>query len=108
MNTNLKIKLTDSNSLFKSVFFSRKIVDPKRDWKILMVLFLVFILSAVGFDYYMNQQIVSGDMYVSLTRADLTIQSLKSTDLKNILNNFEKKKITSGILRVENLVDPSL
>ncbi|MFH1454794.1 MAG: hypothetical protein ABIF22_00485 [bacterium] len=108
MNNIPKIKLSLDNSLSKPIPLSGGIVNPKRDWNILIILFLVFIVSSMGFDYYMYQQIVSGDMYVSVARTEIVIENLKSDDLKKILDNFETKKSKITTLKLENLVDPSL
>ena len=108
MNNIPKIKLSLDNPLSRPIFLPRGIVNPKRDWNILIILFIVLITSSVGFDFYMYQHIVSGDMYVSVTKTELVIENLKSDDLKKILENFETKKSKITTLKLENLVDPSI
>ena len=103
-----KNNLSSSMSFLNAAFSSEKIVNPKRDWIILIILFFVFILAAVRFDFYLYQQIVSGDMYVSVSRDDLVIENLKSNDLQKILDTFEAKKSKIMTLKLENLVDPSI
>ena len=92
----------------KEKFLSGKIVNPKRDWIILVILFVVLILSSIGFDADMYLKIVSGDMYVSVTRADLVIENLKTDALQKIVNNFAEKKTNMINLKLVNLVDPSI
>lgn len=101
-------KLLSTDTLSKSVVSSTKIVNPKRDWNILIIIFIIFIIASVGFDFYMYQQITSGDMYISVNKNELTIENLKSLDLKKILDNFETKKSMIMTLKLENLVDPSI
>ncbi len=88
--------------------WSEKIVNPKRNWKILIILFAVFIVASLGFDFYMYKKIASGDMYIDVTREELTIENLKSDDLKKILDNFETKKATITTIKLENMIDPSI
>ena len=108
MNNTSKIKLPSGDPISKSIFLSSNIVNPKRDWSILIILFFVLIVASIGFDYYMYQQIVSGDMYITVKKEDIVIENLKSTDLQNILNNFESKNIKITNLKLDNLVDPSI
>lgn len=108
MNTIPKTKQSSSDYFSKPLPLSDKFVNPKRDWMILLILLSIFIVSSMGFDYYMYEKIVSGDMYISVKREDLTIESLKSGDLKKVLDIFEMKKINITKLKLENLVDPSI
>ena len=107
MNPITKIKSVSDNRLGK-VSLSSRIENPKRDWGILIVFFFILILISVGFDMYMYQKIVSGDMYISVKREELVIESLKSKDLQKILENFQAKKSAITTLKVESMVDPSL
>jgi hypothetical protein len=104
MNNITKIK----GLSFGSINFSGKIVNPKREWFIIIIFSIVLILISVGFDAYMYTQIVSGEMYVSVKRSDLTIENLKTGALQNILNDFENKKAIIKTLKIGNLVDPSI
>jgi len=108
MNIISKTKSISSETFSNSISFSEKIVNPKRDWNILMMIFVILVLSSVGFDFYMYKQIASGDMYISVKTEDLSIQKLKSNDLKNILDNFENKKARIMNSKLEISVDPSL
>jgi len=108
MNNTTKNKTSFNNFLFKSVFLSKNAISPKRDWIILIVLFIIFIITSICFDYYMYKKIISGDMYISVKREELVIENLKSNDLKNIQNNFEMKEINTINLKLKNLVDPSI
>ncbi|MFH0755292.1 MAG: hypothetical protein V1910_01320 [bacterium] len=85
-----------------------KIINPKRDWRILIILFIIFVAISVIFDFYMYQQIKSGDMYVNVNKTELIIENLKSNDLQTILDNFENKKIKTETFKMENKSDPSL
>ena len=108
MNDIPKIKLPYNIYLSRQFFLSEKIVNPKRDWNILSILFAIFIVVSVGFDYYMYQQIVGGDMYVSVKKEELVIETLKVNDLQKIVDSFELKKNIIINIKIENLVDPSL
>lgn len=101
-------KIKSPSNIFGSIQLSGKIFNPMRDWNIIIILTIVFIIASVGFDIYMYAQIVSGEMYVSVNRGDLTIESLKTSNLQSILNDFENKKSIITTLKIENLVDPSI
>ena len=108
MDNILQIKSLASSSLEKRSFFLESIVSPKRDWRILLIIFSILVITSIAFDFYMYQKIVSGDMYVSVKKDELVIESLKSEDLKNINDNFEFKVVNITKLKLENLVDPSI
>lgn len=108
MDNITKIKLPDTDFLYGKLFLSEKIINPKKHWGMLIILFIFLIITSIGFDFYMYQKIVSGDMYINVTRSELVIENLKTNDLQNILNNFESKTIKIANLKLENLVDPSI
>lgn len=86
----------------------REIVNPKRDWMILLGLLTIFIIAAIAFDGYMYRKIVSGDMYVSVKREELVVEDLKTSDLDKIILNFNSKRVNISNLKLENLTDPSI
>ena len=108
MNTIPKTKSTSTEFLSKPLPLSSDLVNPKRDWMILIITFIIFILIVVSFDAYMYQEIVSGDMYISVNREDLFIENLKSDDLRKVISVFETKKTNVINLKLENLTDPSI
>ena len=108
MSNIYQTKMQNSDSLYKPIFLSDKIVNPRRDWKILVTLCAVLIMTSIGFDYCMYKWITNEDMYVSINTQDLVIEHLKSDDLKKILTNFEIKKTNVTTLKLKNSVDPSL
>jgi len=109
MANTLKNKISLSNRNSGTIFvWLGKIINPQKNWIILIIIFIILILTSLGFDFNYYQQIVSGDMYVDINRADLSIQSLKKNELQNILDNFEAKKTSIATLKAKNLVDPSI
>ena len=108
MNNILQDKISVGGLMFEKIFSSEKIVNPSRNWNILMILFSVIILASIFFDYFMYRQIVNGDMYVSVNRQDLVIENLKTKDLQRIVDNFDAKKAKITGLKLENQVDPSI
>jgi hypothetical protein len=95
-------------SIFGTMFSHGRFVKPKRDWMVLRIIFAALIIASIAFDAYMYREIVSGDMYISVKREELTIESLKTTDLQKIADSFERKKTSMTTLKIENLIDPSL
>ena len=103
-----KIELSLKNIKISNPFNGRKTINPNRDWVILIIIFIIMIIASLAYDALMYKDIVSGEMYVSVSRGDLSIETLKTNDLKKLVDNFtiKKQKLTS--LKIENLVDPSL
>ncbi len=109
MNNNInKIKLPTTDSLSKPALLSRDIVNPKRDWNILIIFLAILVATSVFFDIHMYKTLVKEDMYISVDKTELTIEKLKSDDLEKILNNFKAKKSVVANLKLENLIDPSI
>lgn len=107
-------EINKTKSIFKKdllsspIFSSAKIINPRRDWSILLGLCVSFIIFAIAFDYCMYRKTVNGDMYVSIKKEELTVEDLKINDIKNILSVFENKTNIINNLKIEKLVDPSL
>ncbi len=108
MDNSLKTKLQNINLLSTPIFLSKNIVNPRRDWIILISIFIALIILSLGFDFYMYQKIISGGMYISVNKEELVVENLKHNELKNILDNFESKKTKTAELKLDNLVDPSI
>lgn len=107
VNNNLQ-QNTNIESKAKYLPLSREWVNPKRDWMTLIAILSLLIILAMGFDMYMYKQIVSGDMYVSVKKDELTIETLKKDELRKILDTYEFKKVNVIDLKTTNLVDPSI
>ena len=108
MNNTPKNKILPNDPQPKSLKLSGKIVNPKRDWKILIIIFIVLIIAAVGFDFCMYKEIAGGDMYVSVNKYDIVVESLKIADLQKVLSDFQSKESKIQTLKKGNLVDPSI
>ena len=93
---------------FLDTFNARKVVKPQRDWKVLLGIFLIMIVSVAAFDASLYNRIADGEMYVSVTRAELNLQSLNTNGLENVVNDFQLKQENITTMKEENLVDPSL
>ena len=97
-----------NNAFLNKFFSSNKIINPRRDWIILIVLFLIMIISAIIFDASFYTKISNGDMYVSVSREELNLENLKTGDLKKLIEDFESKKEIISNLKIKYLIDPSL
>jgi hypothetical protein len=107
MNELIKNKISTNHQTGR-IKLSGRMVNPKRDWKILLIALIVFIISAIGFDYYVYSQIMNGDMYVSVQKNEIVVENLNKNSLQKISDIFNGKKATVANLKVENLPDPSL
>ena len=104
----MKLKSIFPTGISGKFYLSNKIVGSKRDWIILMCVFLALIISVVVFDFVIYTKISSGEMYVSINRSELNLENLKTAELKKLIENFEAKtqKVTS--LKIEPVIDPSI
>ncbi len=97
------------NNFFVGKFFnSNKIINPKRDWIILIALFLIMIISVLSFDLITYERIANGDMYVSVSKDELNLENLKTDALKKLIENFESKSAKISSLKIEPSIDPSI
>lgn len=107
-------EINKTKSIFKKdllsspIFYSAKVINPRRDWNILAGLCFLFIIFSIAFDYCMYRKTVNGDMYVSIKREEIKVEDLKTKDIESVLSIFENKQKIITDLKVEKLVDPSL
>ncbi len=104
----IKINQLIKNNFLDGFLSSRKIINPKREWILLLAFFTILAVSSVVFDFVMYQKISSGEMYISIDRSELNIEVLKTDELKKLINDFEARKVMVASLKTENLVDPSI
>ena len=103
-----RIKPTLNNIPTIHFFGPNDVVNPKREWAILVILFSCMITVSFVFDAYLYNQIVSGDMYISVNKDELVLENLKTNEIKKLLANFELKADKIRNLKIEKLIDPSL
>ncbi len=92
----------------EKILYSKNLINPKRDWTILVVIFLVSIALSISFDIFMYKNIVSGEMFVTVNRDELSLENLKIDDLKKVLANFDTKKSATLNYKLEHSVDPAI
>ncbi len=97
----------NQNNIY-NFFYSKNLINPKRDWIIILVLMFALTITFVVFDLYAYKNIVSGEMFVSVNKSELKLETLRIDDLKNVLFDFEAKKSAVSIIKIEHSVDPSL
>ncbi len=96
------------NTFTNKIFGSEKTIDASRDWKILLGIFFVMIVGSLIFDAFTYNNISSGEMYITVNRSELHLETININNLTALLNFFEAKKTKTASLTVENLVDPSI
>jgi hypothetical protein len=75
-----------------SFLSSKKIIHPKRDWTILLVLLFVFYISDIIFGIYMYRKITSGNMYVTVPNSELRVEVLKTEKIHTLISDYESRK----------------
>ena len=103
-----KIKDIFENKLLSNNYVSKKIVNPCRDWVVLVVLLLIMIVSSITFDFITYQKIVRGEMYISVKKEELTLVNLEKDKINIILDNFQQKKDYISKIKIESIIDPSI
>jgi hypothetical protein len=84
------------------------IINPKRDWKILVILFMCMLVGAFAFNAFIYTQITNGDMYVSVSKDELTLEMLKTKQLQSIIDDFKLRQTTVANMKIQPAIDPSL
>lgn len=105
---NAKKNIPEKVNIFDQIFSSKKIINPKRDWTIIITLAILFMLFDLVFDFLMYREITSGEMYVTVPASEINVESLNTDEIKNLINDYESRKTEIQTMKPENLVDPSL
>lgn len=103
-----KKNFTFENTFMNKIFGSRKTINAPRDWSILLGIFSVLIIGSLFFDAYTYNNISSGEMYITVKRSELHLETVNVKNLTTLLNFFEVKRQNYSQLKVDNLSDPSL
>ena len=104
MNLNFKLF---SKKQAKETFKKEK--DPARDWKLIIIVFLVLNVTALSGSGYMFWIVNSGSLFKSSGHEPL-IKELNTKDLARIIDEFGKKEILHATHSAEKptVQDPSL
>jgi hypothetical protein len=105
-NQNQKIIL--KSGLFDKILFSKKIINPRRDWTVLVIFLFILIIGALAFDGLMYEKIASGEMYVSVERSELNLQPLHVGAMQQVISDYQSRAENISSIRTKNFIDPSL
>jgi len=103
-----KINLSIKNIEISKPGNTKKLINPNREWRIILVIIFFIIIGTIFYDIYTYMQISSGEMYISVKKEELIIENLKENQLKKVVNSFEQKIEISSSSKLENLPDPSI
>lgn len=103
-----KIKDIFENSVSGNKYISKKIINPYRDWMILLVVFFIMICFFVLFDILTYHKIIKGEMYVSVLKEELTFIKLEKEKLQAIVDLFKEKEDFISNIKIKKLIDPSI
>jgi hypothetical protein len=103
-----KIKDIFENKFLDNNYISKNIINPCRDWIILLALLLIMIVSSIAFNFITYQKIVKGEMYISVKKEELTLVNLEKDKINMILDSFQQKKDYISKIKIESLIDPSI
>ncbi len=84
------------------------IINPRRDWIILMVISATIFLGAIFYDYSFYKRVSTGEMYISVNKDELTLEALNVDELKKILQLYKDKSDFTSQFQTMHSIDPSL
>ncbi len=83
-------------------------IHPKRDWMVILISFLVIFIGVLFYDYSFYSRASGGEMYISVNKDELKLESLNIDALKKVLQDYKDKSQYITDFKSVSLVDPSL
>jgi len=91
---------------FENINLSK--IFPHRDWKIIIMFFVIFLSFGLFFDYQIYIITENGGFYVDTDSNSVRSERLNTNGINNIIKSFEDKSIRMKSLEKSILVDPSI
>lgn len=104
----INIKNFFKRNIVKDKYISKNLIKPCRDWRLLIISFLIMLVVSITFDFLTYQKIVKDEMYVSVVKEELVLVELKDKELEDIVSDFEKKREYISEIKIIDLLDPSI
>lgn len=99
----------EKNKTFSAIRdFWGESINPHRDWCLLIIIFSLLMVFMISFNYKIYQITNSKELFVDISKEQITIKKIREKDMKNVLSVFEERKNNFESIRALKLVDPSL
>lgn len=85
-------------------------INPRRDWKVAIVIFVLISFAAVIFDTYVYWRINKGGFFVSSNKETVPIESIDRSELAKVIKFYEaKEKLFEEVKNKKpDIIDPSI
>lgn len=83
-------------------------INPKRDWIILITIFLVSVVFFILLGLNIYRDTNSKELFVDISKEEIIIEEVKPEEMSAVISVFEKKKTMFNSVKTIKLVDPSL
>src|SRR3989344_2284838 len=88
-NLHLK-KLLSFVKTHRSLDYDHAVFNAARDWRIVLISFVIFVLVVGAFNFYLFFRINRGDVFLTNPES-AKIETLDRTALRQIIDTFEKR-----------------
>ncbi len=87
---------------------SENFINPKRDWAIILISFIVLLLGIIFYDYQFYKKVSNGEMFISVNKEELKLESLNIDELNKVIKYYDEKSKYTSEFKSASSVDPSL
>ena len=90
--------------------YKREEINPRRDWTIFIIIFVILSIAVIAFNAYIYMKINKGGFFITSSKDEILIESINRSDLENVINFYEikEKKFQENKSKKPDTVDPSL
>jgi len=66
-------------------------INPRRDWSVILVSFVVIFIVIVAFGANMYWRINSGSFFITSGAAEISLETIDRSELKKVIERYETK-----------------
>lgn len=94
----------------RSEAYKKEEVNPRRDWKIVAIIFILISFGIIVFDTYVYWIISKGGFFVSSSKEAIPIESIDRSELAKVIKFYEdREKFFQEVKsKKAEIVDPSI
>jgi len=84
-------------------------INPHRDWRTILIVFVILVLGAAAGSTYMFIQMEQDELFTSNGDGEKRIKKFNTSKLVDTINQFEQKEEELNRLRIDrpHIIDPS-
>ena len=90
--------------------FKAEEINPRRDWSVILVSFIVVFIVIVAFGANMYWRINSGSFFITSGAAEISLETIDRSELKKVIERYETKirLFQETKNKKPEIVDPSI